>query len=222
MGARNGLQWWSSERLSMGYVRSAKQALREGKREQAMWDLDMALSIRPRLMEAISLKEQLTRKAYWADEVQNAPTRYVVERMIMQELGKCYKTVIPPDRPLDNRQIPEDVRKALDIQPEINQPGPQPLMGLIEKSNVKVQIEVPTSAKPPAEAHQPTPDQEKPAGARVSEPQSAAPTQEPAAQPTTRPAENQVARSQPDELAPDDTEATEEDADVKPETALAE
>jgi type IV pilus assembly protein PilQ len=234
VGARNGLQWWSSERLSMGCVRSAKQALREGKREQAIWDLDMALSIRPRLMEAISLKEQLTRKAYWADEVQSAPIRYVVERMIMQELGKCYKTVIPPDRPLDNRQIPEDVRKALDIQPEINQPVPQPLMGLIEKSNVKVQVEVPSGAKSPAEAPQPTPDQEKPAGAKLSEPQSAAPTQEPAAQPTTQPAENQVARSEPDELAPDelapdelapdelapdDTEATQEDADVKPETA---
>ena len=220
MGARNGLQWWSSERLSMGYVRSAKQALREGKREQAMWDLDMALSIRPRLMEAISLKEQLTQKAYWADEVQNAPTRYVVERMIMQELGKSYKTVIPPDRPLDNQKIPEDVRKALGIQPEINQPGPQPLTGLIGQSKVTVEIEVPTNAKPAVEAPQPTPAQDKPAGSQVTEPQSAGPTQEPAAQATTRPAEDLAVNSESDEPAPDDIEATEDDADVKPETAL--
>jgi len=234
MGQRNGLQWWSSERLAMSYMRAAKQALREGKREQAMWDIDMALSIRPRLIEAISLKEQLTRKAYWADEVQDAPTRYVVERMIMQELGKCYKTVIPPDRPLNNERIPEDVRKALGIQPEIRPPGPQPLTGLLDHSNVKVEIQVPTNAKPPVEAPQPMPArpaEDKPAGAKVTEPQSAAPLSavpqhEPAAQATTQPAENQIVSSEPEEPEPADTKATENDADVdadvvKPETARA-
>ncbi len=222
MGARNGLQWWSSERLAMSYIRSAKQAIQEGKREQAMWDLDMALSIRPRLMEAISLKEQLTRKAYWADDVQNAPTRFAVERMIMQELGKCYKTIIPPDRPLNEGKIPEDVRKALGIQPTICPTEPQPLTGLIEQSNVKVEIQVPTGARPPVEPARPTPVQDKPAGAQVTEPQSATPTpQAPTAQATAQPDEEQMARSAPDDLQPDDTEAIKDNAVVKPETALA-
>jgi len=223
MGQRNGLQWWSSERLAMGYTRSAKQALREGKREQAMWDLDMALSIRPRLIEAISLKEQLTQKAYWADEVQDAPTRYIVERMIMQELGKCYKTVIPPDRPLDNQQIPEDVRKALGIQPVIGPPGPQSVTGLIEQFSVKVEIQVPANAKPPVEAPQPKPAQDKPAGAQVTEPQSAGPQQqEPVAQANPQPAEDQMVEPEPDDPEPADTEATEDDADVvKPKTVRA-
>ncbi len=214
VGARNGLQWWSSERLAMSYTRSAKQALSEGKREQAMWDLDMALSIRPRLAEAISLKEQLTRKAYWADEVQNAPTRYVVERMIMQELGKCYKTVIPPDRPLNAEKIPEDVRKALGIQPVIDPPGPMPLTGLIEQSNVKVEIQVPTNARPPVEAPKPKPAQDKPAGAQVTEPQSAGPQQEPVAQANPQPAEDQMAEPEPDEPEPADAETSQDDADV--------
>lgn len=223
MGQRNGLQWWSSERLAMGYTRSAKQALREGKREQAMWDLDMALSIRPRLIEAISLKEQLTQKAYWADEVQDAPTRYIVERMIMQELGKCYKTVIPPDRPLDNQQIPEDVRKALGIQPVIGPPGLQSVTGLIEQFSVKVEIQVPANAKPPVEAPQPKPAQDKPAGAQVTEPQSAGPQQqEPVAQANPQPAEDQMVEPEPDDPEPADTEATEDDADVvKPKTVRA-
>lgn len=223
MGQRNGLQWWSSERLAMGYTRSAKQALREGKREQAMWDLDMALSIRPRLIEAISLKEQLTQKAYWADEVQDAPTRYIVERMIMQELGKCYKTVIPPDRPLDNQQIPEDVRKALGIQPVIGPPGPQSVTGLIEQFSVKVEIQVPANAKPPVEAPQPKPAQDKPAGAQVTEPQSAGPQQqEPVAQANPQPAEDQMVEPEPDDPEPADTEAPEDDADVvKPKTVRA-
>jgi hypothetical protein len=206
----------------MSYMRSAKLAIREGKNEQAMWDLDMALSIRPRLFEAISLKEQLTRKAYWADDVQNTPTRYVVERMIMQELGKCYKTVIPPDRPLNAEKIPEDVRKALGIQPTICPPGPQPLTGQAEQSSVKVEIQVPSSAKPPVEAPQPRPAEDKPEGARLTEPQSAVPPQDPAAQTPSKPAGDQMAEAEPDEPEPADTKTTEDDADVADgETAMA-
>ena len=148
MGQRNGLQWWSSERMAMSYLRKAKQRLREGDRQRAMWDVDMALSIRPRLMEAIDLKEQLTQKAFWADEIQAAPTRYVVERMVMQDLGKCYKMVIPPNRPLRQGTLPEDVRKRLGIQPEICPPLPKSMFVPKPSPGVSVEVEVPAGAKP--------------------------------------------------------------------------
>ncbi len=148
MGQRKGLQWWSSERMAMCYLRAAKEAIRAGNREQALWDLDMALSIRPRLFEAIRIKEQLTQKAYWDGEVQHTSSKYVIERMIMQDLGKPYDTVIPPNKPLHAERIPEDVRKALGIQPEIPLSWPGKLSGQTGQPRVKVEIQVPANAKP--------------------------------------------------------------------------
>ena len=208
MGQRKGLQWWSSERMAMRYLRGAKKAIRDGNREQALWDLDMALSIRPRLFEAIRIKEQLTQKAYWADEVQHAASKYVVERMIMQELGKPYDTVIPPNRPLHAERIPEDVRKALGIQPVIPLSWPGTMTGQTVRPRVEVEIQVPTNAKPadpqPAEAQTVEP--------QMTDPQSTAP--EPTAPEPTEAqlVEPQPGDQEPAELQPDDDTAD----DVKP------
>jgi len=171
MGQRKGLQWWSSERMAMSYLRAAKKAIRAGDREQALWDLDMALSIRPRLFEAIRIKEQLTQKAYWSSEVQHAASKYVVERMIMQELGKPYDTVIPPNRPLDAGRIPEDIRKALGIQPELPLSWPRSMTGQTVRPSVKVEIQVPANAKPA----DPQPVEDQKVKPQVTEPQSMAP-----------------------------------------------
>lgn len=146
MGQRNGLQWWSSERMAMCYLRKAKQRLRAGDRERALWDIDMALSIRPRFIEAMRLKEQITQKAFWADEARHAPSRYIVERMVMQELGKCYNMVIPPDRPLRQNRLPEDVRKALGIQERIC--PPEGKIQYLPRPGVEVQA--PSGRKPAA------------------------------------------------------------------------
>ena len=184
MGQRNGLQWWSSERLAMHYMRAAREDVRAGNREQAMWDIDMALSIRPKMIEAIRLKEQLTQKAFWSREVQNAPTRYIVERMIMQELGKCYETVIPPQRPLDATKIPADVRQHLGIEPEICPSLPKMDMPM-PKSDVKVKVEVPSGAQSLAPTTtedtastvgsvEPTPAETDQVGARPDMPETAA------------------------------------------------
>lgn len=167
MGQRKGLQWWSSERMAMCYLRAAKESIRAGKREQALWDLDMALSIRPRLFEAIRIKEQLTQKAYWADEVQHTTSKYIIERMIMHDLGKPYDTVIPPNKPLHGEQIPEDVRKALGIQAEVPLSWPGTMAGQTGQAPVKVEIQVPATAKP-AEAQPVAP---QPVEAQVTEPQ---------------------------------------------------
>ena len=126
IGARKGLRWWGRERLAVMFLRQARQDLEEGKRQQAMWNLDLVLSMSPQMEEAIHLKENLTETAYWSDESRYSAAQYVVQRMIMTELGKPYQQVATPQKPLNTARLAPDVRSALDIVPEIRDPLPSP------------------------------------------------------------------------------------------------
>ncbi len=122
VGQRKGLRWWGRERIAQLYMRQAKQDLADGKRDCALWNIDMALSLEPRMEEAIRLKERLTEKAYWADEAQYSATKYVLERMIMTDLGKPVERMIPPNKPRSAVDLPKDVRDAFDARPRIEDP----------------------------------------------------------------------------------------------------
>ena len=124
IGQRNGLRWWACDRLAQSHLRWAKQHLRNGDREKAQWDLDLALSMRPRMIEAIRLKEQLTQKAYWADSARHSAVKYVIQQMIMQELGKPLEGIIPPRKPRNAEGIDPEVKKALGIEPRLEPPLP--------------------------------------------------------------------------------------------------
>jgi type IV pilus assembly protein PilQ len=130
VGQRKGLRWWGSERLAQQYVRAAKRALEDGKSGEALWNVDMALSMEPRMLSAIRMKEQLTERAYWSDENQYSSARFILQRMIMSELDRPYEEIIPPERPLDEKQIPEDVREKMGIEPLPTQPLPTPPVGM--------------------------------------------------------------------------------------------
>ena len=128
IGARKGLRWWGRSRMGQTYMRCAKQALREGDREKAEWLLDMALSLQPGMEEAIRLKEHLTQKAYWADQSQHSSIKYVIERMVSEELGTPVERVIPSRKPRDGSKVDEPVRNGLGIRkrtedPLIGEPG---------------------------------------------------------------------------------------------------
>ncbi|MFP4054358.1 MAG: secretin N-terminal domain-containing protein [Phycisphaerae bacterium] len=116
IGARKGLRWWGRERLAKAHVRWARKELRMGRPERALWNLDMALSYRPGLMEAIKLRERLTEEAYWSSQVHDSSTRYLIEQMIMQEMGKPVDRIIPPYRPADPDQIEPRVRERFGIE----------------------------------------------------------------------------------------------------------
>lgn len=124
VGQRKGLRWWGRERLAQIHIRQAKQDLVDCKRDCALWNIDMALSLEPRMEEAIRLKERLTEKAYWADEAQYSAAKYIVERLVMTELGKPVERVIPPNKPRTAEGLPKDVRNAFDAQPRIEDPLP--------------------------------------------------------------------------------------------------
>ena len=116
IGGREGMQWWSRIRLADKHLFWARQAMAENSPDRAMWYVDLALSLEPRMPEAINLKERLSDQAYWADQPENITTRYFVERMIMQELDKPYGDVLPPGRPLQADKINPEVRKAFGIK----------------------------------------------------------------------------------------------------------
>ena len=124
IGERKGLQWWGRSRLAQAFMRRAKQAMRDGDGDKGMWNLDMVLSLDPRLLEAIRMKERLTEKAYWADETRGTSVKHVIEQMIMQELGKPAEQVIMPDRPVEADQYDEDVKEALGVGEHVEAPLP--------------------------------------------------------------------------------------------------
>ena len=123
VGMRKGLRWWGRNRMAQGHMRAAKQFFREGDTAKALWNLDMALSMQPHMDQALKLKERLTDQAYWADESRNSVIRFLIQRMIMQELGRPPESIIPPDKPLDSDQVDPEVRKALGIESAAKPPG---------------------------------------------------------------------------------------------------
>lgn len=124
IGARKDLRWWGRNRLAETHLRWAKQCLRENHGNMAMWNLDLALSMDPQMIEAVHMKERMCEKAYWADSARTSTAGYVIERLIMHELGKPYSTVISPDRPRDPACLPADVKAAFEIDGLLEAPLP--------------------------------------------------------------------------------------------------
>ena len=122
LGARKGIRWWGRSRLAQGQVRYARSAMADGKRDRALWHLDCALSLRPDLIGAIHLKERLTNRAYWADVTRESSARFIIQRMIMNDLGKPTDRVIPHRKPLDGKGLSDEVKKAFGIAPSVQDP----------------------------------------------------------------------------------------------------
>jgi len=126
VGQRKGLRWWGRNRIAQTYLRDAKRALADGRRDKALWNVDMALSLQPRMEEAIRLKERLTERAYWSDQSQYSSVKYIIQRMIMQDLGKPVERIIPPAKPRLAEQVEPEVRKAMGVEPRPEDPLPGP------------------------------------------------------------------------------------------------
>jgi len=126
IGQRKGMQWWDRCRLAQTHMRWAKEELEDGDRGKALWNVDMALSMNPRMEEAIRLKERLTEKAYWSDESRISSIKYVIQKMVMQELGLPFERIVPPVKPRDPKKVQPVVREALGIGDLYEDPIPEP------------------------------------------------------------------------------------------------
>jgi len=101
VGSRKGMQWWAADRLARSHLDWAREHLKNGRLDRARWDLDMALARRPKLAEAVEMRENLTDKAYWAQEGRQSTVRNAIDRILMFEMGKDYRKAVPPAKPRD-------------------------------------------------------------------------------------------------------------------------
>ncbi|KKN81266.1 hypothetical protein LCGC14_0321030 [marine sediment metagenome] len=124
VGQRKGLRWWGRAQLAQTCLRRAHEALVQGRLDRALWNTDMALSLHPRFIEAIRLKERMTEQAYWAQEGRTSSVKYVLQRMIMEDLHQPVSRVIVPRKPLDGIGLSDDVRDAIGIRPILEDPLP--------------------------------------------------------------------------------------------------
>ncbi len=60
IGARQELLPWSRSKMTSSHLRDAIKAMEEGKKDKALWSVNMALTMDPTFVEARRLKEQLT------------------------------------------------------------------------------------------------------------------------------------------------------------------
>ncbi|MHC4562578.1 MAG: secretin N-terminal domain-containing protein [Planctomycetota bacterium] len=125
VGQRKGLRWWGRSQVALSYMRNAQDALRQGRRDKALWYTDMTLSLDPRLLEAIRLKERLTEEAYWAREAEASSAKNVIQRMMMEELKRPGSKVIYPNKPLDGKGLKSKTRKAFGIRRRREVPLPE-------------------------------------------------------------------------------------------------
>jgi type IV pilus assembly protein PilQ len=101
VGARKGMQWWAADRLARTYLNCAKKHLKNGRLDKARWNLDMALCRRPTLTEGIEMRENLTDKAYWAEEARQSTVKDAIHRILMFEMGEDFRKTVPPVQPRD-------------------------------------------------------------------------------------------------------------------------
>jgi len=122
VGMRQNLNWFGRSRLATQHLNWAKEHLADGRTGWALWDVNMALSMSPANLEAIQLKEHLTGEALWAREARISSSRWIIQTMIMNKLGKNVNMIVPPNRPADLQDLPEDVRDALGVGPNYSAP----------------------------------------------------------------------------------------------------
>jgi len=114
-GARQGLMWFGRDRLATTHMRWARQHIARGNLRKALWDVNMALSLQPKGAEALRLKERLTKEAIWAHEVRASNLAYIIQRLIMTELGQPVEKVVPPHKPYSGENLQKEIREALGI-----------------------------------------------------------------------------------------------------------
>jgi type IV pilus assembly protein PilQ len=107
IGARKGMQWWGRQPLASHYTRTANEAFLRGDHKDALWNVDMALSLNPSLIEAIELKEALTNQMYYSGAVHVSGIRDLVGDMIKADIAESpdgQPTAFPVDEK-DNVEI---------------------------------------------------------------------------------------------------------------------
>lgn len=187
VGQRKGLKWWAVSRLARSSVNNARKELDRGRIEEACWYVDAALSLNPRLMEAIELKERLTGKAYWHDEARYSSIKYVIPRMLMQDMGKDFRGTVYMEKPNTAKKLLPEVSKRMgmkdhptasaQVKPVKRKAAPVKVP--VKKVNKKA-VETPKPAEMPKKVETPKAVEKPKTVETVKKVNTAAPTTQPA------------------------------------------
>ncbi len=127
LGARKGLQWWGRARMAQTHLNWAKAHARKGEQAMALWNTDLALSMSPRMADALHMKEKLTGKAIWSDYNKISEAKYIMQRMLMEEIDQNWREIVPPNRPRKAGDLAPEVRRKRGILPRRDQDGQGPM-----------------------------------------------------------------------------------------------
>ncbi|MFW6154795.1 MAG: hypothetical protein ACOC95_06220 [Planctomycetota bacterium] len=157
VGMRQNLMWFGRSQLAARHLNWAKEHMANGNMGWALWDVNMTLSLSPANDEAIRFKEQLTGEAIWADESRVNLTNWVIETMILNDMGYNVSILTPPHRPGDLMDLPEEVRDALGVGPDHTAPilpepaeRPDPVDETVEEAEPAPSVEPAAQPADPA------------------------------------------------------------------------
>ncbi|MHB1156696.1 MAG: secretin N-terminal domain-containing protein [Phycisphaerales bacterium] len=129
LGAREGLLPWSRSKMTAAQLRDALQAIDAGDRDKALYHVDLALSLDPRQVEAIRLKEKLTgQRIYWPERsMLDEAVDVMVEKQTGQPTPQTVRPTVPNPRPTQPTSDAEPLFPAAPgIAPVAPAPGTAP------------------------------------------------------------------------------------------------
>lgn len=129
LGAREGLLPWSRSKMTAAQLRDALQAIDAGDRDKALYHVDLALSLDPRQVEAIRLKEKLTgQRTYWPERsMLDEAVDVMVEKQTGQPRPQTVRPTVPNPRPTQPSSDAEPLFPAAPgIAPVAPAPAPAP------------------------------------------------------------------------------------------------
>ena len=111
-GSREGLLFWSREKLTSKMNVEAERLAREGKTEKALWKINRSLSLNHNQPEAIALRERLTgNKTQW-------PDRSMFERILRPDAEKMVGDSPAPSQPFNqSAETTDEWNEHADAQP---------------------------------------------------------------------------------------------------------
>jgi type IV pilus assembly protein PilQ len=138
VGVRSGMMWHSRERLAQQHYQNAVQHLAGGRRDKALWDINMAVHNNPLLLPATRLRERLTSERAWEQE--GSAVRGFLQRLLRDE-SNVY------DEGRFGRPIPRvDETAPLNIVPNADAPADGDAAGMPEERTD------PAGTEPPADS----------------------------------------------------------------------
>jgi type II secretory pathway component HofQ len=147
VGMRKGMMWFGRERLAEGHYKSAVKDYEHGKNGSALWHLNAALALNPKLSEALDLKARIQGRDM--TDVDGSSIHEFVSRAIIQDRAAATQ---PANGMTENTADPEALptpEATADATTE--QPATQPVAeGSTE--------EQPATTEPTREATVPTGD----------------------------------------------------------------